>query len=62
MKVIVFVTVLFWGEAPPLEVQFLTSSSTCTPELIKEHSKPLRVLDDWKVMISRCEPSDTNKQ
>lgn len=56
MNVVIFVTVLFWGEtSKPLQLEFLTDSPTCTQELYQKYTKPLRVLEDWKVIISKCE-------
>lgn len=55
MNSIIFVTVLFWNtEATPLKLELTTSYKHCSPEVVKEYTAPLRVLEGWKMMISQC--------
>lgn len=54
MYVTLLVTVLFWGDAKPLEITLLTDSSQCSHELVKRYTKPLRVLEGWKAIKSEC--------
>jgi hypothetical protein len=56
MKAVIFVTVMFWGEnTKPLELEFITNATECSKELNKRYTEPLRVLEDWKIIISTCE-------
>jgi len=55
MNVTIFITVLFWGDAQPVDLAFLTDSPVCSKELTREYTKPLRKMDNWKLIVSKCE-------
>lgn len=48
------ITVIFWGDAPPLRVPMETSLTECTPESVKQYTKLFEVLQDRKLTMAEC--------